>query len=57
MGHLISARAFRLGISMEWMDVWFFGNVRSYIFVLFTCFRLRFFFLNYYIQKKEIKVI
>lgn len=55
MGHLISARAFRLGISFEWMDVWYAKDIQSYIFILFTCFRLRYFFLSYLYAKKRDK--
>jgi hypothetical protein len=53
MGHLVSARAFRLGISFEWMDVWFARDISSYIFILFTCFRLRYFFLSYLYAKRR----
>jgi len=55
MGHLVSARAFRLGISFEWMDVWYAKDVNSYIFILFTCFRLRYFLLNHLYAKKRDK--
>lgn len=35
------------------MDVWFARDVSSYIFVLFTCFRLRYFLLNYLYAKRR----
>jgi hypothetical protein len=57
MGHLISARAFRLGVSMEWMDIWFSLIPKVYILFLFTCFRLRYFILSYIMQKGVIKAL
>jgi hypothetical protein len=37
------------------MDVWYANDSQSYVFFLFTCFRLRYFFLNYLYAKKRDK--
>lgn len=55
MGHLVSARAFRLGWTFGWSDSWFVAHKSDYAYYLFLCFRLRHFLLSYFYSKKRDK--
>lgn len=53
MGHLISARALRLGWTLTWADTWFAKLKSDYSFYLFLCYRIRHFILAYFYSKKR----
>lgn len=55
MGHLVSARALRLGWTFNWADSWFAVQKLDYSYLLFLCFRLRYFLLSYFYSKKRDK--
>lgn len=55
MGHLVSARALRLGWTFNWADTWFAVQKSDYAYFLFLCFRLRYFLLSYFYSKKRDK--
>lgn len=55
MGHLVSARALRLGWTFNWADTWFAVQKSDYSYFLFLCFRLRYFLLSYFYSKKRDK--
>lgn len=55
MGHLVSARALRLGWTFNWADSWFAVQKSDYSYFLFLCFRLRYFLLSYFYSKKRDK--
>lgn len=50
MGHLVNARAVRLGFSKHWWDAWFSPN---YMYAEFTmsCMRIRYFMIYFFFSK------
>lgn len=50
MGHLINAKAMRVGWEQDWCDLWFSKN-HYYCEFLYSCFRIRYFLIFTYFNK------